>query len=274
MKITLTDKELRHTLDLSSEEIIALIRYQNPKPSKGEFEIVSPCLLIVGDKKFQVDILNVESQAEVGLESDDILERLRVYESSGEFPSEAKQPKKDVSPFVLTVELPSPLFEALSNNQELIVLFRVRNIPSYVKTDKAKVDFNLEESLKTGYKPSLVIKVDKVKPIADLLKAQISESQFQEVFIEGNSDEFFNNEGRPLDELVGLIGIKRMKEETDVALRTRVKNYLKLRLDQLSKVDDAQLQGLLTEEEEKARIERKLAEAEKRMKKKKQKEKE
>lgn len=282
MKIRLGDREVSNALDLNSEELIRLLRFQKPKTSKAEFQIVSPVLLILGDKKIQANIVNVRDNESLrndpyagdggGSFTGYYAEEVEKLYPGSITPRKAKDSTESISPFILELELTPEIFDGLYGVKEVIILLRVQNIPAYIKTNKIKVDFNLEDSKKENYTPTIAIKVEKVRPILDLLKAQISESNFFEVFIEGKSEEFYDKGGKDLDDLVELIGIKRKAEESDIELRRRVIDYLKLRMEQLSKVKDSDLQQIVKEETDKKRIERKLNEADEKRKKKKTKE--
>lgn len=274
MRIRIHDKEIRHSLDLTSEELVALIRYKKPASRRVPLAIVSPVIVVCDDKKFQVDILDIKDATFVNRE-EAIYGQPEYGEAYGEEAGEKwespggagkkakKDPTDDIPPFLLTVELPPAMFEAMVGLSELLVLVRVQNIPAYIRTNRVKIDYNMEEKEKDNVsaKPKLVLKVERVRPIVDLLKAQITEAAFYDVFIAGKSDEFFDKGGEDLEEIVGLIGIKRRTEESDITLRMRVKEYLRIRMEQLTKVKEADVQGMVKEAEEKAEIDRKLDDA-------------
>lgn len=271
MKITLGDKAVSHSLDLTSDEFIRLVRFQKPKPNikNSDLEIISPVLLLIGEKKIQATVLNMQDDgtAQRRLElRDEMFDELSPRKQSEK--QTAKDVTERIAPFRLELEITAETFEALIKTKDVLVLFRVQNIPCYVQTSKVKIDFNLENSPI----PALVIKVDKVRPVLELLKVQITESQFNEVYIEGKSDDFYDKGGADLDDLVELIGVKRKIDESDIALRRRVKEYLQLRLEQLSRVKDDDLQQMVKDEAEKQRIERKLNAADRKRKKDKSKE--
>lgn len=277
MRIRIHDKEVRHSLDLTSEELVSLIRFKKPASRRVPLAIVSPVIVVCDDKKFQADILDIKDATFVNREEAIYGQPEYGEEAEGEEwasrPGSSKKAKKDptedIPPFLLTVELTPPMFEAMVGLSELLVLVRVQNIPAYIRTKRVKVDYNMEEKERDNVsaKPKLVLKVEQVRPIVDLLKAQITESAFYDVFIAGKSDEFFEKGGEELDEIVGLIGIKRRVEESDIALRMRVKEYLRIRMEQLTKVKEEDVQGMVKEAEEKADIERKLDEADEKRKK-------
>ena len=271
-RINIHDKDIRHSLDLTSEELVSLIRYKKPPSQQIPSQIVSPVIVICEDKKFQADIIEIRDAAYSNQsyynspEDDPYITTVEDFEAwqvkSGS--KKKKDPTENIPPFILSLELTPAMFEGLLTVNEVLVLLRVQNIPSYIKTNKVKVDYNKEDPKE---KPQLVIKVEKVRPIVDLLKAQISEAAFYDVFINGRSDEFFDKGGEELDDIVGLIGIRRRSEESDIALRMRVKDYLRIRMESLSKVKEDDLQGLVKETEEQEEIERKLNEEDEKRKK-------
>ena len=86
------------------------------------------------------------------------------------------------------------------------------------------------------------------------------------MFIEGRREDFYDASGAELDELVGLIGIKRKVEEGDNELRKRVMEYLKTRVEQ-SNVKDEDIKALVKTAEEEAAIQKKIDDAAKKRKK-------
>lgn len=276
MKINLGDKSIRNALNLTSEELINLLRYQNPKTSSADAEIVSPVLFVFENVNIQSTIVGIQDnnyrETEQPYYDSDDDEEFRdldggMVEEDGSIGGRRKKSKnskdsvKNIPSFVLEVELTRELFDELLKVKEVLILMRVQNIPVYVLTNKAQIQFNLEESKKPKFVPSLAVKIDKVRAIVELLKTQISESDFFEVYVKGKSDEFFEKGGADLDDLVGIIGIRRKPQESDIELRMRVKSYLITRMEELSKVKDEDLQNLIKDQAEKDRIEKKMDDA-------------
>ena len=148
------------------------------------------------------------------------------------------------------------LFKSLSTNKVVLILLRIQNIPAYAVVEKIRVNFD-----KPGDSGSLGMNIDRVKPIVELLKTQLTESSFYETFIVGKSEEFFESEGTQLDNLVALVGVLRKENESDNELRIRVKSYLKIRIAETTNVGDDELKALIRKSEEVAEIERLMNEA-------------
>ena len=285
MKISIVDKDIQNTLDLTSDELVRLLRYKKIDTRSTPFTIVSPVIIVCDDKKFEVDVLDIPSlrgdemygdfDNDISMEDAYYMRRYQENQLRAireETDDTLKERIEPVEAFTLKVELSSELFAALVPTSEILILFRVQNAPAYTRTSKVRVDYNKQKDKvkRSGEnRPALIIKIDQIKPIVDLLKAQITESAFYEVFIEGKSDEFYDAKDNNLDEIVELIGIKRRSEETDIALRTRVISYLKLRMTELSKVQDDDLKELVDNAQLQADIEKKLNDAEKKNKRKK-----
>jgi hypothetical protein len=285
MRIKIVDKTVQHTLDLTPEELVNLIRYKKIDTRSVPFKIVSPVLLICDSKKFQIDIINIENvssgggstysdgggreyypEDDVPFESPDFQE---MEEEVGSSKKKKKDPMAKMPSFTLRLEIVAQMFDALAASQEILLLLRVQNIPVYVRTNLVKVDYNMADPVKGSEKkakPTLLVKIERVFPIVDLLKAQISESDFFDVFIAGKREEFFEKEGADLDEIVGLVGIKRKVEESDIELRMRVKDYLSIRIDQMTRIKETELQQMVKETEEKERIDKAIDDANKKNK--------
>jgi|GEM_PF-5258868 len=268
MKIALTDKEVQHALDLSSEELVSLLRYRRPTETAAKFKVVSPLLLVVGSKKYQVDLLEIEldrnsSTGQMSWEGED-------WDTTDLPSTNVSKKKKDKSlklpSLVITTELTAEIFTSLLEVSEVMVLLRINNVPGYFITDMVRVDYNKaaafpERDSQKSPRPRLIMKSGVVRPIVDLLKAQISESSFYECFIGGKSEEFYNSEGDALDEIVELIGFLRKNNETDIALRRRVIDYLKLYLESRTSVTDEDLNKIVDEAQKKIEIDKKIDEA-------------
>jgi len=247
MKIVITDKTVRNVLDLSEKEVINLLRYRSLDYNKVPYKIVSPVLLISGDDKFELEIKDVEGKGNYftpGLKE-------------GSLPS-------DFVPFVLKLEVVPRLFDSVVKNGEILILVRIRNVPCYIRAQQ-EIKIIYGGSVGESMTPKAIMEVNvssEPKAIDDLLRKQISDSTFYEIFIGGESGEFFDSEGGKLDDLVGLVGMKRKAGEGDTELRKRVVDYLKFRVGSITqKIDDSDLEGLLAQ----ADIDKKLDEASKKM---------
>lgn len=282
MRISIIDKAVKNTLDLTSEELVRLLRFRRLDTRRVPFKIVSPVLIVCDDKKFECEILDIKSLNRSPYDEQNVPSD---FYGEGEDldPGMVRQARKqsekteDIEPFTLKIELPPGLFAELTKVDQVIVLMRVQNIPVYVRTDAVRVDYNKEgtyqepgepeRQARVKDKPALLIKVPGVRPILDLLKAQITESAFHEVFIDGKSDEFYDAKDAKLDEIVEIIGIKRRFGESDVELRNRVIAYLKIRMAEATKLKDEELQQMVNETEKQREIDRRIDDASKKQKK-------
>lgn len=261
MRIAL-DKQTQHVLNLSSEELVTLLRYRKIDPRLVSGSIVSPVLLICEDKKFQCTVYNVVEQG-TSIPSDWPYGREGLLLDDLEAIQSDEKPSK-FSPFLLQIELTPEMFEPIIKTELIYVVMRLNNKPVYTKTKNVKIEYNKADK---ESKPSLVISVGGIRPIVELLKAQITESAFYDVFVNGDSNEFYDAESKALDELVEVVGFKRRLEESDGELRKRVIDCLKFRVTEGAKLQDADLQKLVSDEEQRQNIERKIDDADKRRKK-------
>ncbi len=257
MRINIVDNKIKYALNLTSEELVHLMRLQPLQNRRTPFQIVSPVLLVCGDEKHEVEVKQVNesgNQKQIEYESDDIIPM------SEDRPKKSKKQKVDptekIPGFVIETELTPELFKSLSTNKVVLLLLRIQNIPAYAIVEKIRV--NLETPGESG---SLGMNIDQVKPILELLKTQLTESAFYETFIVGNSEEFFESEGTQLDNLVALVGVLRKENESDNELRIRVKSYLKIRIAETTDVGDDELKALIRKSEEVDEIERLMNEA-------------
>jgi len=282
MRIRIVDKQIKHVLNLTSEELMLLLRLQPLDSRRVPFKIVSPVLIVCGDQKYEVPIIRVDQlgstrRGEYPLEIDDVQEMIEEGQYFGDVvnideaipdrppvrqrPRERKKvdPTSKIPSFMMEVELNAKLFEGLMNVESPLVLMRVQNIPVYTPIEDIRVNFNKPKAT-----PVLLITVERVQPIVDLLKTQLTESAFYETFIVGKSEQFFESAGVKLDDLVALVGIKRKENESDTELRIRVKEYLKIRIAGTTDVNDDELKALIRQTEEVAEIERSMDEASRR----------
>lgn len=270
MRIKIVDKQVKHVLKLTSEEVVALLRFQPPSTNRVPTRVSSPCLVIANGNKYEVDILSVQDRGGTWSGSNDDSDDYDVDNDNAvrDFSSRRRKakwsdPAQKVPPFSITVEMPEGMFEDLVKSESTILLIRVQNIPAYSVVGSISVSFD-----KPGSKPKLVINVSAVKTVADLMRTQITESTFYENFILGRSNEFFDSVGADLDAIVKLVGMCRKPDETDVELRNRVKDYLRLKIAGTTDVDDDIVADLIREAEEKEEIEQAMREAKKRLDKK------
>ena len=270
MKVQITDKLIKHILSLTSDEEVLLLRYKklgNRRGGGGTVQVESPVLVVCENQRFQADVLEIE---EVG----------NRYDEYGSEPEKIKK-AEDISkldPFDMTLELSPELFKELVSTKEPLILLRVMNVPAYIRTNKIKVVYDKSKDIRPEKEdeavpqsrkptvPTMVVRVEKMRPIDDLLKQHITDSAFYEVFIEGKREDFYDAEGAELDELVGLVGIKRKVEEGDNELRKRVIEYLKSHVEK-SNVKDEDIQQLVKTAEEQAAIEKKIDDAAKKRRK-------
>ena len=236
-RITITDKQVKNVLDLSPEEEVLLLRYDKVDPVREAGAIVSPVLVVCGDKKFEVDLIGQPTDL------------------NDNYGDQSQGKEKGLSKVKIRTELPPELFKELVGVKDILLLARTQNVPSYIMTNRVSVEYDKTKDAP----PMLVVSCDKFKPIDDLLKAQISEPTFYEVFIEGNNEGFYNAEGEQLDNLIEPIGVKRRIEEGDTELRQRVIEYLKFRLQGTVKVKDEEIKTLI----EQAEVDQKIDEASK-----------
>ncbi len=267
MRINIVDNKIKYALNLTSEELVHLMRLQPLQNRRTPFQIVSPVLLVCGDEKHEVEVKQVNesgSQRQIDYDNDDEIvpmsQKGGPWESAEIRPKSKKKQKIDptekIPGFVIETELTPELFKSLSTNKVVLLLLRIQNIPAYAVVEKIRV--NLETPGESG---SLRMNIDRVKPILELLKTQLTESAFYETFIVGNSEEFFESEGTQLDNLVALVGVLRKENESDNELRIRVKSYLKIRIAETTNVDDDELKALIRKSEEVAEIETLMNEA-------------
>ena len=66
MKIRIVDKQVKHILNLTSEELMLLLRLQPLQNRRVPFQIVSPVLIVCGDDKYEVTIKSVDQLESVG----------------------------------------------------------------------------------------------------------------------------------------------------------------------------------------------------------------
>jgi len=251
MKLSIVDKEIKHTLDLDAEEVVRLIKMEKSPGRYGSSgEIVSPILVIVGSKKFQVQLVDVESEEE------------RRSNVPFEYPDEYRIEGRTSSQVIFLIGVLSPdMVETITGAESLLVLMRAKNRPSYSKIQNFRVLFDRKCERDTSGKILVELRVRELKPIEELLKAQISVDQFYEVYVIGRSDEFFKNESpAKLDDLVGLIGLKRRADEDDFALRRRVAVYCKKMVEE-PPVPDSEINQVLRQTEEEQKVEQKMDEA-------------
>ena len=240
MKITLSDKEIRYALELNDEELARLLRYRKLDPNVDPYVIVSPLMVVCNNNKHIAKILDVKD-----------------WSANPPGPGDKKIP-----PFDIKIFLSPDLFKDLTLSDELILLFRVRNIPSFVRVSNFRIEYDTAITSKNKI-PALVMRAEEVKPITDLLRMQMSESTFYEIFIQGKNDDFYDATGESLDGLVGLVGIKRMNGELDIELRNRTKGYLKFRISEILPITDEDVQKLVKKAEEEKEIEDKISAASK-----------
>jgi len=241
---------------------------------RSPFQIVSPILIVCGEEKYEVEVKEVSEAAKrvSSADEEDFIEEVEDLdpgffedEEAGKIPTGPKRKKKrKVDPteripgFVLETELTPELFKALTVNKVVVVLLRIQNIPAYAMVENIRVNIS-----NPGESGSLVMRIDRVQPIVDLLKTQLTESSFFETFIVGKSEEFFESTGVQLDDLVALVGIKRKDNESDNELRMRVKSYLKIRIAETTDVSDEELKQLIRKSEEVQEIQRSMDESKK-----------
>lgn len=251
------------------------MRLQPLQSRRSPFQIVSPVLIVCGDEKHEVEIKEVSETASRRMLPPPDEGKFAEFNGEGEMVENLdpgdfdpmtlkvkegrKRKKRKVDPteripgFALETELTPELFTALTKNKVVVVLLRIQNIPAYAMVENIRVNLS-----NTGESGSLVMRIDRVSPIVDLLKTQLTESSFFETFIVGKSEEFFESTGVQLDDLVALVGIKRKENESDNELRMRVKGYLKIRIAETTDVDDEELKGLIKKAEEVQEIERSM----------------
>lgn len=281
MRINIIDKQIKYALNLTSEELVHLMRLQPLQGRRTPFQIMSPVLIACGENKHEVDIVRMDeagksrstrgdsfSDDPLELSDEDAAETMYNFRDSRKPPINKKQPTEKIKstdkipPFTLETELTPELFNDLTTNKKALLLLRIQNIPAYAVIDSIRVNVS-----SPGTKGSLVMKIDKVSPIVDLLKTQLTESSFYDTFIVGKSEEFFESTGVQLDNIVALVGILRKENESDNEMRIRVKEYLKIRIAETTNVDDRELKALIQKSEEVQEIERSMDEAKKKEKK-------
>jgi hypothetical protein len=245
MKINIVDKDVKHVLDLSNEELVRLIKFEPPSKESRILEIISPILVFAGPKKFQVKLVNVESSSRSVSEG---------YESLWGLSPTSKGSYKTL--FTAYGEVDPEMVRPIIESDNLLVLSRIKNVPSYAVVDRFKIYYDRKCDKDTDGKVILELRVSKVKPIEDLLKSQITEEQFYEVYVVGRSDEFFRRSGDKLDDLIGLIGLRRREGEDDYALRRRVVKYLRKVIEE-PPIPDEEINKILRL----AEIDRKIDEA-------------
>lgn len=274
MRINIVNKEIKYALNLTSEELVHLMRLRPLQSRRSPFQIVSPILIVCGEEKYEVEVKEVSEAAKrvSSADEEDFIEEVEDLdpgffedEEAGKIPTGPKRKKKrKVDPteripgFVLETELTPELFKALTVNKVVVVLLRIQNIPAYAMVENIRVNIS-----NPGESGSLVMRIDRVQPIVDLLKTQLTESSFFETFIVGKSEEFFESTGVQLDDLVALVGIKRKDNESDNELRMRVKSYLKIRIAETTDVSDEELKQLIRKSEEVQEIQRSMDESKK-----------
>lgn len=260
MRINIVDKQIKYALNLTSEELVHLMRLQPLQNRRSPFQIVSPVLLVCGEEKHEVEVKQVSESSQRMLpapeDEEEFLESMPEGVEGWQSPKRGKKSKKidpteRIPGFVLETELTHELFKSLMTNKVVLLLLRIQNIPAYAVIEAIRVNVD-----RPGENGSLVLRIDRVKPIVELLKTQLTESSFYETFIVGKSEEFFESTETQLDNLVALTGILRKENESDNELRTRVKSYLKIRIAETTNVDDEELKGLIRKSEEIAEIER------------------
>jgi hypothetical protein len=268
MKVTITDKLIKHVLSLTPEEEVFLLRYKklgNRRGGGGTVQVESPILVVCDNQRFQVDILEIE---EVG----------NRYDEYGQEPERIKKAEDigKLDPFDMTLELTPELFKEVVATREPLILFRVLNIPAYIRTNKIKIIYDKSKDVRQEPNdpaarkpviPTMVVRVEKIRPVDDLLKQHITDSAFYEVFIQGKREEFYDVTGAELDDLVGIIGVRRRVEEGDVELRKRVIEYIKMRVASLSTIKDSEMTQLVRTAEEEADVQKKLDDAAKKKRK-------
>lgn len=271
MRINIVDEQIKFVLNLSSEEIVHLMRLQPLQIRRSPFQIVSPVLIACGENKHEVEIIKTDESGSVrslpppeGDEEDDLLEG----EAWGgeEEPDKKKgkrrvDPTERIPPFVLTTEVTPELFKDLVMNKQVVVLLRIQNIPAYALIEDIRINVT-----NPGVAGNLVMRIDRVRPITELLKTQLTESSFYETFIVGKSEEFFESTGVQLNDIVALVGVLRKEGESDTELRIRVKDYLKIRIAETTDIDDQELKALIRKAEEVQEIERLMDESKRRKK--------
>lgn len=247
MRINITDSQIQQVLDLTSTELARLLRFQSVDPKVQPFQIVSPALIVCGERKYEVELLAVEERS-VGVYSAD---STSFYYPSKSYMTRPTTDESKVPPFNIKITLTQELYQGLCETVNPLLLFRVQNSPSYSIMSEFRAEF------KSPGKPGeLRVPVNEVKTVTELLKTQLTESAFYEVYIIGRSEDFFESSGKSLDDLVSLIGIKRKIEENDTELRLRVKDYLKIRLAGTTNVTDEELYDVVKKAEEVQEIER------------------
>ena len=272
MRINIVNKQIKYALNLTSEELVHLMRLRPLQTRRTPFSIISPILIVCGEEKVEVEIKEVietstrrtlSASDDSGLaEYMDLDPMEGVDEEEEEESPTRKKRKRKVDPtekipgFALETELTPELFTALTKNKVVVVLLRIQNIPAYAMVENIRVNIS-----NPGENGSLVMRIDRVQPIVDLLKTQLTESSFFETFIVGKSEEFFESTGVQLDDLVALVGIKRKENESDNELRMRVKGYLKIRIAETTDVDDEELKQLIRKAEEVQEIQRSMDES-------------
>jgi len=246
---------------------------------RSPFQIVSPVLIVCGDEKYEVEVKEVSETASrrmlpapdegefsgfIDEEAENLDPGFSEDEEGRKIPTGSKKKRRKVDPteripgFALETELTPELFKGLTTNKVVVVLLRIQNIPAYAMVENIRVNIS-----NPGDSGSLVMRIDRVQPIVDLLKTQLTESSFFETFIVGKSEEFFESTGVQLDDLVALVGIKRKENESDNEIRMRVKSYLKIRIAETTDVSDEELKGLIKKAEEVQEIQRSMDDAKK-----------
>lgn len=263
MRINIVDEQIKFVLNLSSEEIVHLMRLQPLQVRRSPFQIVSPVLIACGDSKHEVEIIKTDESGNIRalpapedeeFDFEDFATKGEEIPRSG--PPEKKK-KREIDPteripsFVLTTELTPELFKDLVTNKQVALLLRIQNIPAYALVEDIRVNVT-----SPGEAGNLVMRIDRVRPITELLKTQLTESSFYETFIVGKSEEFFESTGTQLNDLVALVGVLRKEGESDTELRMRVKDYLKIRIAETTNIDDQELKALIRKAEEVQEIER------------------
>lgn len=259
MRISIVDKEIRHVLDLTSEELVKLIQYKiSAGRYSSKFDIVSPVLVCAGSKKFQVTLVGAKSVEEYD----------NAYYQRSRQVFEIDQPpptRKNIGAidFIATGELTAEMVQPIVEADYLLFIARLKNKPSYAIISNYRIYFDKKSPVgDTNGKVLLEMVIKSVKPIEELLKAQISEEQWYEVYVIGKSEDFFLGEGKLLDDLVGLIGLKRLEREDDFALRRRVIKYLK-RVVEEPPISEEEISEMLERTQQELEVDRKIDAAKK-----------
>ena len=78
MRINIVDNKIKYALNLTSEELVHLMRLQPLQNRRTPFQIVSPVLLVCGDEKHEVEVKQVnESGNQRQIAYDDDVDRFR-----------------------------------------------------------------------------------------------------------------------------------------------------------------------------------------------------